>query len=56
MIQLRYGLGHQNAHTLEDIGRKFGLTRQRILQIAAKAIEKIRSSHQACPLRSYWEA
>jgi len=56
VIQLRYGIGCQDAHTLEDIGRKFGLTRQRILQIASKAIEKLRTSRQACPLRSFWEA
>ena len=29
--------------------------RQRILQIASKAIEKLRTSRQACPLRSFWE-
>jgi RNA polymerase primary sigma factor len=55
VLQMRYGLGRQNEHTLEDIGRTFGLTRQRILQIASKAIEKLRGSAQAFPLRTYWE-
>jgi len=55
VLQLRYGLDRQDAHTLEDIGRKFGLTRQRILQIASKALDKLRTSQQACPLRSFWE-
>ena len=55
VIQLRYGLGRQGEHTLEDIGRQFGLTRQRILQIAGKALDKLRTSARAYPLRTYWE-
>lgn len=55
VLQLRYGLGLQDEHTLEDIGRQFGLTRQRILQIASKALDKLRTSAQACRLRSYLE-
>ena len=56
VLRLRYGFDRRGEHTLEDIGRKFGLTRQRILQIASKALEKLRTSSESCPLRSFWEA
>ena len=56
VLGLRYGLDRQGDHTLEDIGRKFGLTRQRILQITTKALEKLRTCQQTCPLRSFWES
>jgi RNA polymerase primary sigma factor len=56
VLRLRYGLDRQGDHTLEDIGRKFGLTRQRILQITTKALEKLRACREACPLRSFWES
>jgi RNA polymerase sigma factor (sigma-70 family) len=55
VLRLRYGLGRCGEHTLEDIGRKYGLTRQRILQIAAKALEKLRTSRHARPLHTFWE-
>jgi RNA polymerase primary sigma factor len=56
VLQLRYGFDPRGEHTLEDIGRKFGLTRQRILQIASKALAKLRASGQSCPLRTFWES
>jgi RNA polymerase sigma factor (sigma-70 family) len=56
VLELRYGIGWDRAHSLEDIGRQFGLTRQRILQISAKALDKLRSSHHARPLQSFWES
>jgi RNA polymerase primary sigma factor len=55
VLELRYGIGQCGEHTLEDIGRKYGLTRQRILQIASKAIEKLRASRHARPLQSFWQ-
>jgi RNA polymerase primary sigma factor len=55
VLRLRYGLGDGAEHTLEDIGRRYGLTRQRILQIASKALDKLRASRHATPLRSFWE-
>lgn len=55
VLQLRYGIGQVDEHTLEDIGRRYGLTRQRILQIAAKALAKLRASRHAASLRSFWE-
>jgi RNA polymerase primary sigma factor len=55
ILQLRYGLANDAEHTLEEIGQRFGLTRQRILQIVSKALDKVRASRHACPLRSFWE-
>jgi len=55
VLRLRYGFGRANEHTLEEIGRKFGLTRQRILQIAAKALAKLRASCHAERLRGFYE-
>jgi RNA polymerase primary sigma factor len=56
VLELRYGIVGTREHSLEDIGREFGLTRQRILQISAKALEKLRTSHHAAPLQTFWEA
>jgi RNA polymerase primary sigma factor len=56
VLELRYGIGWDREHSLEDIGRQFGLTRQRILQISTKALDKLRSSHHASPLQSFWDS
>lgn len=55
VIQLRYGIDRDREHTLEDIGKEFGLTRQRILQIASKALEKLRTSRHARQLQAFWK-
>jgi RNA polymerase primary sigma factor len=56
VLELRYGIGWDREHSLEDIGRQFGLTRQRILQISAKALDKLRTSRHAVPLQTFWDA
>ena len=41
ILEMRFGLEDGVAHTLEEVGREFGVTRERIRQIEAKALERI---------------
>ena len=53
ILQMRFGLGDGIVHTLEEVGKEFGVTRERIRQIEAKALEKIRLHEKAERLKSY---
>ncbi len=53
IIQLRYGLYDGRYRTLEEVGREFGITRERIRQIEAKALRKLRHPHYGRALRRY---
>ena len=53
IIQLRYGLVDGRYRTLEEVGREFGITRERIRQIEAKALRKLRHPHYGRALRRY---
>jgi RNA polymerase primary sigma factor len=53
IIQLRYGLHDGRYRTLEEVGREFGITRERIRQIEARVLRKLRHPHYGCSLRSY---
>jgi RNA polymerase primary sigma factor len=53
IIRLRYGIGHDSDHTLEEVGRVFNLTRERIRQIEAQAINKLKKSHRSEHLAAY---
>lgn len=53
VIKLFFGIGVPYPMSLEDIGDKFGLTRERVRQIKDKAIEKLRSTSRSKPLKSY---
>ncbi len=53
IIQLRYGLDDGRFRTLEEVGREFGITRERIRQIEAKAIRKLRHPSYSRKLRGY---
>ena len=53
VLRLRFGLGQERAYTLEEVGRKFGLTRERIRQIEGKALRRLRHPQRAGLLRDY---
>jgi RNA polymerase primary sigma factor len=56
IIRMRFGMNQENVeHTLGDIGKKFGLTRERIRQLEKKALKKIASSEVGKVLRSFRE-
>ncbi len=53
ILEMRHGLLDGVYHTLEEVGKEFGVTRERIRQIEAKALEKIRLHEKARRLKSY---
>jgi RNA polymerase primary sigma factor len=55
IIQLRYGLSDGQYRTLEEVGDKFGITRERIRQIEAVALRKLRHPHRGKKLRGFIE-
>jgi RNA polymerase primary sigma factor len=56
IIEMRFGLSDGQEHTLEQVGHRFGVTRERIRQIEAKALRKLRHSNLSYPLRDYIES
>lgn len=54
VIDLYFGLNYEKAITLEEIGARFGLTRERIRQIKEKAIRRLRHPSRSLSLRSYF--
>jgi RNA polymerase primary sigma factor len=55
VIQLRFGLVDGTPRTLEDVGREFGVTRERIRQIESKTLSKLRHPSRSQKLRDYLE-
>ena len=53
ILRMRFGLPNGDAHTLEQVGRKFGLTRERIRQIEGKALRRLRHPRRARMLKEY---
>jgi RNA polymerase primary sigma factor len=53
VLQLRFGLSNELTHTLEEVGEKFGLTRERIRQIEGHALRRLRHPRRSRHLRDY---
>jgi RNA polymerase primary sigma factor len=53
ILRLRFGLDNGRAYTLEEVGEKFGLTRERIRQIEGKALRRLRHPRRARQLKEY---
>jgi len=53
ILDMRFGLTDGVTHTLEEVGKVFAVTRERIRQIEAKALEKIRQHHKLSKLKGY---
>nr|WP_307777417.1 RNA polymerase sigma factor RpoD [Lactococcus garvieae] len=53
VLRMRFGLDDGRMHTLEDVGKQFKVTRERIRQIEAKAIKKLRHPRRSKPLRDF---
>jgi RNA polymerase primary sigma factor len=53
VVRLRFGLDDGQARTLEEVGKEFGVTRERIRQIESKTLAKLRHPHRSQKLRDY---
>ena len=53
VLRMRFGIGMNSDHTLEEVGQRFNVTRERIRQIEAKALRKMQHSTRARQLRSF---
>lgn len=53
VLKMRFGLGDGNEHTLEEVGQQFKVTRERIRQIEAKALRKLKHPTRSKKLRSF---
>jgi RNA polymerase primary sigma factor len=56
ILRMRFGIGEREARTLAEIGREFGLSRERIRQLQALALRKLRHAHESGELKSFVDA
>ncbi|MDR2892661.1 MAG: RNA polymerase sigma factor RpoD [Deltaproteobacteria bacterium] len=56
VLRKRFGIGEKSDHTLEEVGKLFNVTRERIRQIEAKALRKLRHPVRSQSLRTYYES
>ena len=55
VLRMRFGIGERADHTLEEVGQDFDVTRERIRQIEAKALKKLRHPSRSKRLRPFLE-
>ncbi len=55
VLKLRFGLEDGRQRTLEEVGREFNVTRERIRQIEAKAIRKLKNPNRSKKLKDFYE-
>ena len=55
IVRMRFGIGYETEYTLDQVGRQFNLTRERIRQIERRALEKIEESEIGIVLKSFLE-
>lgn len=53
ILKMRFGLEDGRTHTLEEVGKEFGVTRERIRQIEAKSLQKLKKNEQSQKLKDY---
>src|SRR5712691_2454019 len=53
ILRMRFGIGMDSHHTLEEVGKQFSVTRERIRQIEAKTLRKLKHPHHSRKLRSF---
>ena len=53
VLRMRFGIGMNRDHTLEEVGRQFNVTRERIRQIEAKALRKLKHPSRSRKLRTF---
>jgi RNA polymerase primary sigma factor len=53
ILRMRFGIGQKNDSTLEEVGKLFAVTRERVRQIEAKALRKLRTTERSCRLKGF---
>lgn len=53
IVKMRYGIEEEREHTLEEVGKKFNVTRERVRQIEVKALSKLKKAGKKSPIKGY---